>query len=449
MWTQPNKIALSFLFLVFIIAFGTLGFKLIDDYPLLDAMYMCVITISTVGYGEVHPLSPWGRLFSVVLIMFGFVVLGFAGHSLVESMLEKLWSGNVLEKKMKKKIDRLRKHYIICGFGRVGEVAGQNLQEAGVDFVVIDSSGSGKEKCLEQGILYLEGDATRESMLLNAGVKEACGLLALAGSDPLNLFIVLTARELNPTLHIIARSEDRHTEKKILRAGADSIISPFDSAGRRIAHQLLAATGMQQEIAISSPEKLVSSPKWVPVGPESPLLGKTLREITTSASMEIIGIRSQETDYLEPDTDRRVQEGDILYVFKTAKGGTYAEGAEETRKKLVIIDDNPVIVRLFSRLFHKAGYHPFTADNGEEGVLLIDKEKPAAAIVDYLLPGISGLDVCRTIRTKHNSNAIKIVMFTAENDEQLKDQCLEAGADAIIVKSADAREIIRTVDSML
>lgn len=213
-----NKITLSLLLLSVTIIIGALGFSFIDKYPLVDALYMSVITITTVGFGEIYPLSEWGRLFTVVLILLGFVVLGFVGHSIVESLLEKVWSGNVLEKRMKKQIALLSGHHIICGFGRVGEVASEHLEEAGANFVVIDAAPGTHEKCQERGVLSVEGDATRESVLLKAGIKNASGLLALVDSDPLNLFIALSgllwgrnqilleSRSMRPRFFLRARS---------------------------------------------------------------------------------------------------------------------------------------------------------------------------------------------------------------------------------------------------
>ena len=137
-----NKSIVSLFFLVAIILLGATGYHYIERFPVIDALYMAVITISTVGFGEIYPLSTTGRLFTIGLILVGFVVLGFFGSSLVELLMERVWSGKYRGKKMKKQINRLKKHHIICGFGRVGKVAAQHLFEAGASFVVIDSSAA-------------------------------------------------------------------------------------------------------------------------------------------------------------------------------------------------------------------------------------------------------------------------------------------------------------------
>ncbi len=444
-----NKITLSLLLLFITIFIGTAGFMFIDKYPFIDALYMSVITITTVGFGEIYPLSEWGRLFTVVFILLGFVVLGFVGHSIVESLLEKVWSGNIREKKMKKRIRLLTGHTIICGFGRVGEVASEHLREAGTEFIVIDSLPEAREKCLDMGILFIEGDATRETTLLEAGIKKASGLLALVDSDPLNLFIVLTARELNPTLHIIARSEERHTERKILRAGADSIISPFDSAGRQIATDLLNATRVESTQPETVQESSSVQANWVTVDEQFNLAGSSIDEVVSRKGALVLGVRRGLTDILRPDQSFVIQAGDELLLLHSSPPKREVVGNQSEVRKIIIVDDNPVIVRLFSRLFYKEGYHPLTAASGEEGYEMIVREKPVAAIIDYQLPGISGLDLCKKLQQTELKGISKNIIFTAENDRELQLQCYEAGADAVIVKSADAREIIHTVNTLL
>ena len=188
---QFNKLTIALGLCFIILLSGITGYMLIDNYSFLDAFYMTVITISTVGYGEVNPLSDQGRMFTTFLILTGFATLGFAGHAIAASLLAKVWSGDAEITKMRKKIDKLSSHYIICGFGRVGDVAAMQLKRAGVDFLVVESSPEQCQLIKEHGFLFVEGDATREDVLLEAGTKRASGLLALLDSDPKNLFIAL------------------------------------------------------------------------------------------------------------------------------------------------------------------------------------------------------------------------------------------------------------------
>lgn len=442
-----NKSIVSLLLLAATIAAGACGYHFIERYPPVDALYMAVITITTVGFGEIYPLSETGRMFTIGLILVGFVILGFFASSLAELMLERIWSGNLKGKRMKKQIARLKQHHIICGFGRVGRVAAQHLAEAGAGFVVIDNSPAACEQLNQLGYLYIEGDATRESVLLEARIKEASGLLALAQSDPHNLFIALNARELNPTLHIVARSEDKQTEKKILKAGADAIICPFDSAGRLIADTLLAATGQLRPRLAVDPVRIRA--EWIMVHAGSGMIDQPIEEIARTMQHAVVGLRRGGVDILEPDGEIRVQQDDQLLTFSGTIDLPPAERMIASPHKIAIIDDNPVIVRLYARLFQKAGFHPLVADNGESGLALILKERPAAAVIDYMLPGISGCDICRKVRENLPDPAIKLVVFTADSTPEVRDRCLQSGADEVIVKSADAAEIIATVSRLM
>ena len=282
---------------------------------------------------------------------------------------------------------------------------------------------------------------------MDARIKEASGLLALMPSDPHNLFIALNARELNPTLYIIARSEDKHTEKKILKAGADAIICPFDSAGRQIADNLLAATGGNGKIIMEDQVNL--RPEWIIVQEGSGMINKTIGEIARSMRHDIIGLRRSGADRLQPPDETVILQGDQLLIISERSDLTVAEEVQAVPQKIVIIDDNPVIVRLYARLFQKAGFHPLTADSGDGGLALILKEKPAAAVVDFMLPGLSGLEVCRHVRQAVPHESIKLVVFTADDTPLVREQCLAAGADEVIVKSSEAAQIIGVVSRLL
>jgi len=447
---QPNKLTIAVGLCCIILLSGTTGYMLIDNYPFLDAFYMAVITISTVGYGEVNPLSEQGRIFTTFLILTGFATLVFAGHAIVESLFEKVWSGDAEIKKMKKKIDKFSSHYIICGFGRVGDVAAMQLKKAGVDFLVVEFSSEQCQFIKEQGFLFVEGDATREDVLLEAGIKRASGLLALLDSDPKNLFIALTARELNPTLHIISRSEDKKTERKILRAGADSVISPHATAGRQIADDLLAATG---KIAFLPNEAMGEScplPQWITVNEGSSMLGSTIADISKEMGQDVLGLRRQDRDTLQPDPAILLEIDDIILVLdETVESGSDLITKEIEPRKIVIVDDNPVIVRLYSRLFQKAGFHPICADNGEDGLNLIFREKPEAAVIDLMLPGCSGIDVCRKVRSSDAGKNIRLILFTSDEKKETRDNAFEAGADKVVIKSPEASEVIEQVVQLL
>lgn len=440
-----RRIILSLCLTLFFLVAGTAGYVLIERYTLLEAVYMTVITITTVGFGEIHALSETGRLFTIFLLLFGVGSLAFAAHAFTESMIERAWSPARGKRLMEKKISRLVNHTIICGHGRVGEAAAKHLADSQKSFVVLESS---PEKCAilkERGYLYLSGDATREKTLREAGIKAAGSLLALLDSDPDNLFTVLTARELNPTLHIVARSESASAESRILRAGADSIISPYASAGRKVADKIMARAQKQQHLDSKIAKVIPSSqPRWLEVNEESGLIDHAVEAAGIFLEGQIVGIRRDGKDILAPTPDTRLVTGDMLLVVHVRKIET-DEVRPEQPQKIVLVDDNPVIRRLYTRLFQKAGFNIITASTGREGCDLILEEKPDAAVVDYRLTDISGLEICELVRKSEDGQNVKLFLFTADESLEVRENALKVGVDVVVLKSPDAGEIVNLV----
>ncbi len=447
--SSNRRIVIALMLCLSIIMIGASGYILIEGYTMLDALYMSVITIATVGFGEVKPLSEMGRGFTIFLILTGFGSLAFAGHTIAESLIENVQSGRSEVKKMKKQISILKSHYIICGFGRVGAAAAEHLNKAGSDFVVIETDPSHIHEIREKKYFYVEGDATHETVLLEAGIKSARGLLALLNSDPDNLFVVLTTRELNPTLHIIARAEEASSEKKILRAGADSVISPFATAGKRIAGDILAVTGKQTQSTEYSVKNNVI-PQWVKVQDGSSMLGETISEVSGQMKRGVIGLRSNGHDYIFPNLKTKLKSTDMLLVIDEEQDEEKQLSKRVSEpQKLVIVDDNPVFLKLYTRLFQKAGFHPVTATNGREGLNLIMQGKPAAAVMDFMLPILSGIDICKQVRATENCRGTKLILFTGDDRPETRKSALNAGADAVVLKSPEASEVVETVVQIL
>ncbi len=441
-----RRIIIAIIVCLLLISFGTTGYVLIEpDYSWFDAFYMTMITIATVGFGEVKPLSQTGRLFTTMLIVIGFSSLTFIAHSLVESILEKISNKSSETKKMHKKIERLTGHYIICGFGRVGEAAAEHFKKAGADYVIVESS---PEQCLElkeRQEYFVEGDATHEETLLKAGIKKAAGLLAMLNTDPDNLFIVLSARELNPTLRIFSRSATPSAARKIIQAGADHVISPYKSAGRQVADDILRATG-HQSLFSDGADALNLSPIWLEVKPGSSLAGKTLSAAAAEQNSLIIGLRRGDQDSLLPSPQTLIKIGDAILLQNTTNQAEQGPAPSKAPpRKIVIIDDNPVILRLYNRLFQKAGFHPFSAENGKDGLALILKEEPIAAVIDYHLPIMSGIEICREIRKIREMDHVQLLIFTTDSQPETRSLALAAGADEVVVKSANSADIIDRV----
>lgn len=441
---SKDRIRLALMMLVFFLCIGTTGFVVLEDYPFLDAVYMTVITLFTVGFGEIHTLSEVGRVFTIFLILFGVGSLAFAAQAFTELMLERAANPKYKQKAMERKIEKLTGHYIICGYGRVGAAAAEHFTKAGAQFVVIEASEELRKILQEQGYNYIDGDATREDSLEKAGIKKASALLALLDSDPHNLFTVLTAREMNPTLHIIARTQAPSSESRILRAGADSIISPYSSAGRRVADRILARTAANRQ-GRQTDESADGGHRWTAATEQSELAGHALEAANALLGGRIIGIRRDGRDTLMPSAEEQIRLGDLLLFapFKSNDDGLTEN--QQQPQKIVLVDDNPVIRRLYTRLFQKAGFNIMTAANGREGYELIEKERPDAAVIDFRLPDISGLEVCRQVRSLEFGVTMKLFLFTADGEDETRREALAAGVNEVVVKSPDAGEIVATV----
>ncbi len=444
--TSRQRFFVASLLCFSVLVMGTAGYMVLEGYSLTDGLYMTVITISTVGFGEVRPLGPGGRAFTSFLIAAGFAVIGFLGHALGESFLERIASASSERKRMKKLISELKGHYIICGCGRVGIAAAEHFEKSGKDFVVIDSAASRKDLLEARELLHLVGDATSEELLNEARIKTARGLIAVLPSDPDNLFITLTARELNPTLHIIARAEEASSERKLLRAGADNVISPFATAGRQIASNMLVATGDSREIenvcTFTLPD--VTS-QWVLVQEGSSMAGHTVETVAAEMSRKIVGLRRKETDSLDPHPDFRIEEGDMLLVIEERQAEEEKPQGPSRMRRVAVVDDNPVILGLYTRLVQRAGFVPMGASDGSEALGLIRKEKPDAVVIGAKLPIINGLEVCRRVRADDSLRDVRLVLFTDQDTPESRKRAKEIGVNAYVVKTADAAKLIETL----
>ncbi|OGP54858.1 MAG: potassium transporter TrkA [Deltaproteobacteria bacterium RBG_13_52_11b] len=224
----------------FLIAAGTLGYMVVEGWRLLDAIYMTVTTITTVGFREIHPLSKGGIVFTIFLIVGGVGTMLYALSAGARVILEGELKEIYRRKKLEKKIRELSDHYIVCGYGRMGRIIVRELREERVRCVVIEKTPSPTEE--NEDILMLVGDSTRDTVLKAAGIEKARGLISVLPSDAENLFVVLSARGLNPDLLIVARAVEEDAEQKLLRAGASKVISPFHIGGLRMAHTVLKPT---------------------------------------------------------------------------------------------------------------------------------------------------------------------------------------------------------------
>ena len=222
-----------------IIIVGTVGYTLIDGWSLLDSLYMTVITVFTVGFGEVHPLSRAGQIFTMLLIIGGVGIILYGIGRMVEFAIDGEVSGMFRRRAVRRQVDKLDAHFIVCGYGRVGRAVAQQFAAEGAPFVVVDNDQGNAGRAEAEGCLVMHGDATADEILEVAGIARAKGLVAALGSEAGNIFLALSARVLNPKLLIVARAASDDTVNKLMRAGADHVVTPYGLGGKRMATLML------------------------------------------------------------------------------------------------------------------------------------------------------------------------------------------------------------------
>ena len=287
---------------------------------------MTVITISTVGYGEVHPLSATGRIFTIILIAGGVGGALFVLSAFVEYLLEGRFRTTLGRRQMKTKIAKLKDHFILCGYGRVGEEIARTFSEEGAPFVIIDSRQDNFAMAETEGYLCLLGDATSDKVLIEAGIERARGLVAAVGSDADNTYITLSARGLRPDLFIEARANNKEAKTKLKRAGADRVVSPSSIGARRMAMLALrpAVADFIDTVTHRRGQELLM--ENIAIGDDSPLVGLTIKAIHRQVKTAILAISKKSGKLLaNPPHDTTIEVGDRLIIMGTPEQLTALE----------------------------------------------------------------------------------------------------------------------------
>lgn len=313
----------AILLLLGIVAVGITGYIVIEDYSFIEALFMTIITISTVGYREVKPLSTAGEIFTIFLIVGGIGGAFYTGTRVVEFIVEGHFSGYMRRRRMKTLIGRLKGHYIICGFGRVGHQVAQELVRAKTEFVVIDTNQEALHRCDECGFHVIEGNATADETLIAAGIKEAGGLVVASDSDSDNVLITLTAKSLNPELLVIARASSDKIADKLKKAGANRVISPYSMAGRRMASIILRPLVTDYLDMALHAQDIEFKLEEVELGSKSWLAGKSLQDakIREHYGVLILAIHNKESDIVKtnPKASTVLNIGDKLVIIGTSE----------------------------------------------------------------------------------------------------------------------------------
>lgn len=313
-----RHLKISIVVLLVLVSVGTAGYMGIEKWQLLDALYMTVITLGTVGFKEVHDLSDGGKMFTIALILVGVSVLGYIVGSLAQIMFEGQFQRIMGRKKVEKQIDALKNHYIICGFGRIGSLICKEFTANGLPFVIVEKSTDTIEKLDEEGYLHMRGDATLDETLLKAGIKRAKGLISVVTSDTENVYITLTARGLNPDLYILARSGEEGSDIKLKRAGANKVVSPYIIGGSRMAQSILRPNVVDFiEIATGS-EHMDLQMEEITIPDHSAFAGETLVSsgFRKEIGVIIVGIKKAHGKMLfNPHSQAKIEGGDTLIVL--------------------------------------------------------------------------------------------------------------------------------------
>jgi voltage-gated potassium channel len=304
--------------LVTVIAFGTLGYAMIEDWQAFDALYMTIITLATVGFKEVHELSPEGKIFTIVLIISGTGIIAYTLSSLIQFTLEGQLRKILGRKKLESRIGKLRDHYIICGYGRIGHLICREFQSRPTPFVVVEQNPNHIERLEREGYMYVEGDATDDETLQAAGIEHAKGLITAVTSDTDNVYITLTARGLNPKLFILARAGEEGAEKKLMRAGASKVISPYTIGANRMAQAILRPSVVDFIELATASEHLALQIEEIRIAADSVLAGKNLINSGIRQSMGIIIVGIKESDgkmIFNPPPEKNIEPNSVLIIL--------------------------------------------------------------------------------------------------------------------------------------
>ena len=302
---------------------GTLWYSLVEGWKWEDAAYMTVITLATVGYGETHPLGSRGRLFTIVLILMGVVNLTYIVNRFTAAVIEGYFLEGIRLRQQRRLMESLSEHYIICGFSRTGRQIAKEFQAEAVSFVIIDSELESVQKAQEIGYIVFQGDATLDDTLLKVGVTKAICIVAALPSDAENLYTVLSAKTLNPDIRAIARASTEEAVQKLQRGGADAVISPYITGGKR-----MAAAALRPQILdfvdgmLSGTDRQLYMEEFLLDSGRCPFVGQSLQraKLRSQSGALVLAIRRLDGKLIGgPTGDTILMSGDTLICMGTAE----------------------------------------------------------------------------------------------------------------------------------
>ncbi len=304
--------------MVFIILVGMVGFHILEGLSFFDSLWMTAITVLTVGYGDFTPKTVEGKIFALIIIPFGISIVAYALGTVTAAIIEGELSKTVGRNRMERKINKLQKHIILCGLGRVGQQVAIQLQRENVPLVVIEQDGDVLEK-INMDLLSIVGDATEDKVLYQAGIERAKGIISALPEDADNVMISLTAKGIKPNIQVVARAEKIESEVKLRRSGADKVINPSSIGGRRMAMSILKPISIDYVDTILHAKEEEFRIEEIFLQGSASIIGKSLGDmrIRKKYGVTIVAIKRGDTIISNPKTNEMLQEKDIVIVVGT------------------------------------------------------------------------------------------------------------------------------------
>ena len=439
-------------FVSLVLSVGTGGYMIIEDgLTVSDAFYMTVTAITPTQFDEVHELSVPGRYFTVVLVFCGFgAVVAFAtqfARWVIQSELEGV--GVITRKQMRRRISRMKNHYIVCGYGKIGGAICSELRQQQLPFVVITNDETSVAAIHREGYALVRGNPTADLSLKEAEVERAYGVIAVLTDDSDNLFISLAARELNPKIFIIARGEDLGVEDRILRAGADIVVSPMKLGGRQIAELIKQQANESAELAGSAaPASLLglhlSAYRHASNDPIT--VADVLEE---SRAVGAAGIERCDGSFEStPPADTPLHQGDALVMIRRAEETGDSVPRRTTGKTILLADDHRALRLLFARKLAAAGHDVLQAASGDDALALARAHAPDLIVLDVNMPHRNGYEVCETLRQSEPLADVPIILYSGEDTAEFAQRGRAAGADVCVRKTSKSSELLASIEEI-
>ncbi len=317
-WFQAQGPVFAVALLVMIVAGGTVGYAVIEGWSVWDALYMTIITVTTVGYGEVHPLSRAGQAFTVVLLVGGVGAALYTFTLLATVVVEGGLPKRLQRRRQQRMLETISDHFIICGYGRIGSIVAHQFRRQHIPYVIVERDVDRVQAAIEDGALAVEADASREDVLKRVGIERARGLIAAVGTDAENVYAVLSARVMRPDLYIIGRAETEDATAKLRRAGADRVISPYQIGAVQIAQTALRPAVVDFFELATSSDNLELAMEEIMIAPQSPLAGQSILDanLRQRYGVIVVGIQRQDRRMeFNPEPDTAIRAGDKLVVL--------------------------------------------------------------------------------------------------------------------------------------